>query len=155
MQAQSAFVNPTPLLQHTAFLFTFPWRRGNSPALCQQLCPSPWDKQLVLAPHPALLLWHSPVLARRSPNAIKVPQTRPRGAHNASLGPSMQLCHDSSRPACIADPTAQSTCAVQIHHHLSKNIQDGEQQAFLRHPPHPLRLHCPMCLPSPNFRSPL
>lgn len=65
--------------------------------------------------------------------------------------PSIQLSHSSSRPVCITDSTARSICALQLCHYLSKNIQDGEQQAFLRHSPHPPRSHCPTCLPSPNF----
>lgn len=78
--------------------------------------------------------------------AIKASQTRPKIAHNTRLGPSTQLCHGSSRPVCITDSTARLTCALQICHHLSKNSQHWEQQAFLRLSPHPLRLHCPMCL---------
>lgn len=66
-------------------------------------------------------------VAQPSPHTML--SKHPKTAHNARLGPSMQLGHGSSRPACIADSTAQTTCALQLCHHLYKNIQDGEQQA--------------------------
>lgn len=63
-------------------------------------------------------------------------------------------------PPCssVTAPQGQPASLTQQHgpfEHCSyiTTFPRTSRQAFLRHPPHSPGLHCPTCLPSPNFRS--